>query len=312
MEGYTFERLCEKHFADLGEISFSAFGVRLPVSYFREKNNTSQFGEPNLGFIAYSADGEPAAFYGVYACQAELEGKVYAVAQSGDTMTHKNHTGKGLFTALAKATYALCREHNVNFVYGFPNYNSYPGFVKKLDWICPGTLKEYRVKVPTIPFLKLAKKIPFLSGAYNFYSSLILSYFKPTKTFFRSSAIEPGIGGLLRSEEFVKYKLKNGSRLVCVGGVNSWIRLDGFLILGDADLNSPGFEFNKFIKNIKKMSFFLGADVVQFLTTPNTKLDKMFAEEYSFKDSIPFGFCNFNKELDIEKFRFVFADSDTF
>ncbi len=55
-------------------------------------------------------------------------------AQSLDTMTHPDYQGQGMFTTLARACYALAADHGVELLYGFPNDNSYPGFIRRLNW----------------------------------------------------------------------------------------------------------------------------------------------------------------------------------
>src|SRR5262245_30887010 len=121
---YRFEQVSEASYEDLCYISRSAFGLDPGPDFYRQKNRTEAFGDTHLGYLAYSTSGEPAAFYGVYSCLVECNGKIHRAAQSGDTMTHKNHTGKGLFTRLARMTYDLARQKGVEFVFGSPNYNS--------------------------------------------------------------------------------------------------------------------------------------------------------------------------------------------
>lgn len=51
-----------------------------------------------------------------------------------NTLTRQIYTGQGIFTGLAKAVYQDCAEQGSKFCYGFPNPNSYPGFIKKLGF----------------------------------------------------------------------------------------------------------------------------------------------------------------------------------
>ncbi|MBK7966362.1 MAG: hypothetical protein IPK10_14485 [Bacteroidetes bacterium] len=140
-------------------------------------------------------------------------------------MTHKNHGGKGLFTKLASLTYELCKTYNLAFVFGFPNYNSYPGFVKKLNWVCPDTLNEYKLTVKTIPLMKIAKKIAFFKPFFLQYFKLINSCFRSFASEFKSSALTKDVGGLNRTKAFLDYKMKvGGSVILSIGGVNVWLK----------------------------------------------------------------------------------------
>src|SRR6185295_4439504 len=76
----------------------------------------------------------PAAFYGVFPVLVLISGKEVLAAQSGDTMTHRDHQKKGLFIKLAQRTFETCREKGIELVFGLPNSNSYHGFTKKLNW----------------------------------------------------------------------------------------------------------------------------------------------------------------------------------
>jgi GNAT superfamily N-acetyltransferase len=55
-------------------------------------------------------------------------------AFSMTTMTHPNYQKQGIFTFLAREVYKVCKDVGYNFVYGFPNRNSYHGFVSRLGW----------------------------------------------------------------------------------------------------------------------------------------------------------------------------------
>ncbi len=310
--GYLIYRVSEKHIDSLIEISKSAFSIAPEKSYYLNKNATSEFGEPYLGFIAFDIHGEPAAFYGVYACQVIKNGVVVNVAQSGDTMTHKNHGGKGLFTKLASLTYELCKTYNIAFVFGFPNYNSYPGFVKKLNWICPDTLNEYRIKVSTVPLMKLAKKISLFNSFYSFYFKLVCKLYNSKLIEFKSSVLDKDVGGIHRPLSFVKYKsLVGGSKIISIAGVNVWVKADGFLLIGEIQYNE-NLDFSNVIKLIKRFAFFVGADVLLFQAVPKTILDELFSSSFTPDKAFPYGYCQLDTSIDPLQYKFVMADLDTF
>jgi len=62
-------------------------------------------------------------------------------AHSVDTMTHPDYRYQGIFETLAKKTYAEAAKEGIHIVYGFPNKNSHPGFIKKLSWFDISSLK---------------------------------------------------------------------------------------------------------------------------------------------------------------------------
>ncbi len=308
--GYSIHRVNKGHIDSLIEISTSAFSIIPEKSYYIDKNATSSFGEPYLGFIAFDQNGQPAAFYGVYACQVVKDGVVTNVAQSGDTMTHKSHGGKGLFTKLASLTYDLCKEYRIAFVFGFPNYNSFPGFVKKLNWVCPDALNEYKIKVTTVPLMKVAKKFSFFRSIYNLYFNIVCSFFAAKSNELSSSVLENGVGGLHRTSDFINYKMKvGGSRIISIAKVNVWLKADGFLLIGD--FQNPE-NFTQFVRKLKRFAFFVGADVLMFQVVPETHSDKLFASISTPGKAFPFGYCQFDDSIDPLQYKFVMADLDTF
>lgn len=89
--------------------------------------------------IAVPADGdrvvpEVAASYSMIPRRFWVEGSERMGALSLDTLTGSAWRNRGLFVHLAKETYARAAPEGGSFVYGFPNPNSKPGFLKHLGW----------------------------------------------------------------------------------------------------------------------------------------------------------------------------------
>ena len=310
-EPYYFKKLSPELYSDLVYISKSAFNIDPGVDYYFKKNKTELFGPTNLGFIAYSSGGEPAAFYGVYSHPMILDGIKILAAQSGDTMTHKNHTGKGLFIQLAKMTFNLAKEMEVNFVFGFPNNNSYPGFVKKLDWVCPYKLNEYRIRISTLPLCKLAKKVSLLKPFYNIYKKIIFSLFSGNGELFNSSVIENGVGGVNRTRDFFNYKSFNGAFLIKIQNLSLWVKTDGFLFIGDIERNENA-DYSEIINRIKRICFWSGIDTVIFQVSPESFLDDQLSKFLECEAAFYMGYLNLSEKYNPLEFKFVFADVDTF
>lgn len=312
MSEYRFERITERHYQDLIYISRSAFNIDPGIEYFRSKNNTGKFGETHLGYIAYSnADNSPAAFYGVYSHPFEIDGKVYSVVQSGDTMTHKSHVGKGLFTTLAKMTYKLAEEKGAALVYGFPNDNSYPGFVRKLDWVHRDNINIYFIHATTLPLLKIAKKVSVFKPIYNVYLNFIDLFFKSQIDCFPNSVIEKNIGGISHNKDFVSYKSFNGGKIVSISNTPVWLKHDGFLFIGDID-RQVSLHFEAFINKLKWYARLTGSDKIQFGFAPDSFWDKIFCKKFAQVKGAAFGYLKFDDDFPIEKFQYTQADIDTF
>jgi GNAT superfamily N-acetyltransferase len=96
-----------------------------------------QFGEAasGTGYIMFADDdGTLAGQYATVPVRMQIQGAPARASLSLDTMTHPGYRKQGIFVALAKAVYAETARQGVRLVYGFPNDNSFPGFVKHLDF----------------------------------------------------------------------------------------------------------------------------------------------------------------------------------
>lgn len=131
---YTIRRINESDLPGLMKLYAASFNQQQTLQEAIDKFSTRCFGAEYIGYLAVAADGELAAFYGVFPVEMRVGGRVIIGAQSGDTMTHPDHRKKGLFVRLAERTYQLAREQQVKVIYGFPNEHSYPGFQRKLGW----------------------------------------------------------------------------------------------------------------------------------------------------------------------------------
>lgn len=149
---YLIYRIGENHYKAIQRLLWRCFGLYRSVKYIAGKYKHC------IGHIAYY-DGTPVAAYSVF--RQELKG--YNAAQSADTMTDTRHRHKGLFMELARITYLAAQQEGIDFVFGFPNENSLPGF-KKLGWQFAGNLKKLELKINTLPLAELGYKF----GLYRF------------------------------------------------------------------------------------------------------------------------------------------------
>jgi hypothetical protein len=80
------------------------------------------------------AGADVAALYATVPARFKCGDRIVRAAQSLDTMVDARYRGLGLFTKMARKVYSDMADDGVGFVYGFPNGNSFHGFVAKLEW----------------------------------------------------------------------------------------------------------------------------------------------------------------------------------
>jgi hypothetical protein len=93
-----------------------------------------------IGFDAFDEDKLVAHYVCIPSTITGASGRLKALL-SLNTATAAQYQGKGLFTQLAKTTFAAATEQGFACVYGVANQNSTPGFVQKLGFNLVGPLQ---------------------------------------------------------------------------------------------------------------------------------------------------------------------------
>jgi len=312
MNEYKIEKLNSTNLKDLLPIYENAFGYQVPIDFLLKKQDTSTFGLSFIGFIAYDNFNNPVGFYGVYPCYVLHQNKRYLVAQSGDTMTHNEHTGKGLFTKLALATYDFCKENGIHLVFGFPNKNSYPGFIKRLGWIHFDNMIPYLIRVKCIPWLRLKNTFKFPQSLHDRWCNFILSS-QTNGAPFQSSCLTDETPIVDHSIDFFKYKTYGENHLIQLNGINIWVKFDDtFLLIGDFERCDEN-TFLTTIRSLKKLAFKMGLPHLRFQTSSGTWGERLFKKHgIPMEVKYPVGGINFTNVIPLEKMKFTGADNDTF
>ncbi len=312
---YITSRITDASYSDIKKLYQVCFGLNEPIDQIRRKYATQEFGEKNVGFVAKSEGGDIAAYYGVFPLVLTQNLKDFLVAQSGDTMTSLDHQKKGLFTMLAKETYTLCKELNISLVFGFPNQNSLPGFVKKLNWVFIGNMQKFNLRGAQFPFCELAFKYKWILLVYNnYYRSKIKRYEVNPETldegFFTSK--DPDVYEVKKDSRFFKYKLSNP--------YNHFIKFNGFYMLVSLKIHLRIGLVNKFepektsefINAIQKLGKILKIRQVHVVVSDNHWLFKNLNEYIKSSQSLPIGILSFDERIKSEDIQFTVADYDTF
>ena len=110
----------------------SAYGQELSSELWDWAYIDNPFGNP---YVALAFDGGLVAHYAVipYPLMNSSHAKEKSFL-SMTTMVAQSHRKYGLFTKLASLTYSELKKDGADFVMGFPNQMSAPGFRKRLEW----------------------------------------------------------------------------------------------------------------------------------------------------------------------------------
>jgi GNAT superfamily N-acetyltransferase len=262
-----------------------------------------------LGHVAVTNDHKAAAFYGLIPCHFNIKNETFLAAQAVDAMTHPLHQRKGLFTQLVETTHDLARQEGVQFVFGFPNKNSYPGLFK-LGWkFLPRSMQYFLLEASALPFAKLFLRIPLLNKIYRLYENKIVADFN-FKNFEENPFSENGV---VRDKTFLKYKSEN-SRTFCKKWprVNAWLRNDGNLKVGLIRIDR-GASPQHVVDHLIQTGKILGCRWIILMTSFNTTLYDLLITVRTSKDGFPIGFYNLtNRSFDFSELKFEYCDIDIF
>jgi len=156
----------ETYLHDLGALAGVEYGDSeiANLDYLRWQYLENPAGKA-IVVVARADSGELAGQYVVIPLEFKLDGAVITGSLSLNTLTHPAYRGKGLFTKMAKATYEICEKEGLVITLGFPNKNSYPGFVRKLQFRHIGNA---RIMFRPLAPVRLMAGLPKLRGAAKY------------------------------------------------------------------------------------------------------------------------------------------------
>ena len=306
---YRFERLNKELLKHLLTLYYDVFKIKTTTDFLEKKYNTAYTGISYIGYLAFDTENKPAAYYGVFPMIAEIEGAKNICAQSGDTMTHPSHQGNGLFITLAKQTFELAANEGIKFVFGFPNNNSYPGFVKKLNWTFNEKINKIDIKIPTLPIAKIAKKFSFISPLYTIYCNLLISKNKINESTFQN--FKKDNNSICFTKEYLNYKSYFKHYYLSGDGWQVVFKIDGLLWIGLFDCND-NIKVELAINKLKKICVLLGIDKIMYLGSPNNFVLKQLSTIQKPSEHFNIGFIKFDSSVQAEKMCYSSFDIDTF
>lgn len=311
---YRFERLSEVNFSDLEKLFCAVYGDDWDKMDVRNKFDTEPFGLKHIGFLAYHVEtGEPAAYYGAFPLQVRLGGRTLMAVQSGDTMTHPSHRGKGLFVSLAGRTYDLCRELKIDFVFGYPNSNSYPGFIKYLKWKHLYDMVGWNRLIPTLPLAKISRRAGFGAKHTKIVLSLARLFFdvrKPSAGAQALAALQRD-NSVIRDEKFARYKNDSGVLLIYRSAV-VWVKVSDELSIGFADDKADGEDVRVALRILSLVCFLSGINRLKAYYSPGGRGSYIFGKTGIRRKSNPFGYLAFTEGIEIHAMETLYVDYDTF
>jgi len=303
---YNVEKVSKGNTHKIALLYIKAFNKRFSKQYVENKFLDPYQGE-NHSFVAF--DGETAiSYYGVIKQKAIFNGELVTLYQSCDSMTDPKYSGKGLFLKLANLTYDELRGRGISFIFGFPNARIYGLRLNKLNWQHEENIYKFQFNVLTIPLAKINKKITKLNFFYQVFVKSILKKYLSKELFFENSCSSQNNSFILHDYDYFKYKSSNDKYLVNILGVNLWLKIDGFLWIGDMEFCTED-KFLQVLKRIKFLARVLGCSNIVFYYQEGTNMANTIIKVKEPTDKLPLGYLKINSD-EKTKFNFKFCGAD--
>lgn len=142
----------------------TVFGKARSLEHWVWQFKSNPYGGPFASVARRASDGAVVGSYSVMPMMLNVMGRPVPACQSVDTAVHPDHRGQRMFEATASDCYAWCANEKLMAVIGFPNANSYPGFVRTLAWKRIVFPTQYVLRLSVNAALRKAAGLPMLPG----------------------------------------------------------------------------------------------------------------------------------------------------
>ena len=132
----------EKTLRDAHAVFCETFHSDMSYEAFRHKHMDNPDLDREIPTLVHYQDGVPAGTNSFMGCVILNDGQAVFSLQSCDTAVRTAFQGRHIFTLLIQKAMLVCQERQDTVLFGFPNSNSYPGFIK-LGFCEQGKLDRY-------------------------------------------------------------------------------------------------------------------------------------------------------------------------
>lgn len=318
MEGYFYKRIEPGDLKDIVFLANKAAKKRFPAAFYEKKYLTPWAGGRYHGWLAYDAHSGQAVSVLVTLplCAVLPDGRQVPVTQMTDTFTLPAHRGRGLMTHLLKKILEEHQHAGTRIFFGLPNQNSFQVLIKKLGFTHTGTMVYFKLKITTFPLEALCRRcrVPALFRWWA--KSVLAPFLAPGGLLLKNSALGEGYGGILHDARFFAYKSFSFNRLCRFSGIDSWLKFESGLLVGDVGLPSecPEEQFDEWLSDLRKIARRTGMRQIVFQVHPHSRLGQKLSARFPHHPSWPVCCLAADGGMQpfLDKMRFCYGDFETF
>jgi GNAT superfamily N-acetyltransferase len=319
MEAYIFKRIEPANLPDLVFLVKKVAQKRLTTSYYKKKYTTPWAEGQFHGWLAYDANsGKVVSVAAALPLRAELpDGRQVPLTQMIETFTLPEHRGRGLMTVMVKKILEEHQNNGIRLFFGLLNQNNVHGFVKKLGFTHTGTMVFFKINIHTFPLEALCRRCR-VPGLFRWWAKRVVgSFVAPADASpLQNSVVQEGNAGILHDAAFFKYKSFTFNGLYRFSGIDSWLKLESGLLVGDVNLPlpCPDAQLDEWLSTLQKIARRAGVRQIVFQTHPESRLGQMLSARLDPHPSWSVCCLAADDEMRpfLEKMRFGYGDFETF
>lgn len=129
-EEFSYRKYINSDFSSYCDLFDNVYSHKINSEFFNWKHNLSGSIKEPFIYLVFNKTGNLIGANSFFKSEFKLKNKIYNAIQSGDTMVHLDYRGKGIFKKIIKFAMADLKNYGFDFIFGFANNNSYPGFIK--------------------------------------------------------------------------------------------------------------------------------------------------------------------------------------
>lgn len=305
---YRFQRLSKENIHHLVPLFKQVFKKQVSLNFLLGKYDTLYLGKSFLGHIAFDGN-RPVAYGGYIPYRIKFIDTVEIGAQSVDSMSLKEISGKGVFKKIYTLNEDLLKSEGINFGYGFANEYSEPVFTKKFGWSYTHRMSVFVIQIQKYPISKIFSKTG-LEYLNRMKIQKILTPFLAEGNI--SSSFSSSQSGFTEYDElFFKYKSYNKHYIIKINGISVWLKIDNDLIIGNMDLCNKS-QLNNVITQLLTIGKELGVQRLIFQYSENSLQAQTLAEICKPIRGTSICFKPFSTQLPLDNILFSGGDIDTF
>jgi len=318
MEAYEFKRITPENLSDVAFLVKALMKKQLSVPYYQKKYNTPWSDGQHYGWLAYEkSSGQAVAVAAAIPFYAVLpDGNTAPMTQLIESFTMPAHGRRGLVTRLIQKTLEDEIDAGVRLFYGLTNQNNVYAFVHKLGFTRVGQMEYYEIRTNTFPLEALCRRCR-VPGLYRWWAEKIIApYLAPGDFVLNNSVLEEGYAGVLHDRPFFAYKSFSFNRLCRFAGIDSWLKFESGLLVGDVLLpdKCSDAQFDEWLSTLQKIARRAGLRKIIFQTYPGSRLHEKLSARFQAHPS--WAICCLTSDAAmqpfLEKMRFGYGDFDTF